>query len=396
MRILHFIASFFPHARGATHSALRLAHALRTLGVQSEFLVEDQGPDWRQGRQYDGFPVRSFTVNHPGKLRKLSGYRKLRRYLRSRRSDFDIVHVHGGDYMNLLLANLASHWLGAPSLLKITSDGWDTPDGVRAAKHGRLALALYRHLDAVVAMTSGQAEKCRAWKIPARTKVIPNGVDPDQFRPALPPEKEALRQRLGLPAHGPIMAYGGWLGHGKGTDVLFQTWHDLRQRFPTLNLLLIGNYMGEQNMAQSLEGFLEQQGLPGSWARDPHVINVGKISDLAPYLQASDLFVFPSRREGFGTVQIEAMACGLPCVVNELPGVSCDIFPDPSTGIRIANNQVDDFVHACSHLLDHPDQAAEMGRLARARVIQHFSPDVVAQKYLSLYQQMLSPNGSAA
>src|SRR6185369_15998734 len=126
-------------------------------GIKVEFIVEDLGPEWRNGGEHEGIAVLSFPLTHPGKKRKLTGFFRLRSFLKMQKGSVDLFHVHAGPYMNLLLARLASKWLDAPSLMKITSDGWDTPDGVRAGRHGRLALGWYRKINAVVAMTSGQA-----------------------------------------------------------------------------------------------------------------------------------------------------------------------------------------------------------------------------------------------
>ncbi len=389
LRTLHYIASFFPHDRGATHSAHRLARGLRARGIGIEFIVEDMGPDWRDGGEYDGFPVRSFPLTNPGKMRKLKGFLAFRKHLLSLRGSINLVHVHAGPYMNLLLARLAGRWLKCPTIMKITSDGWDTPDGVRHSRHGWLAMKLYRRLDGVVAMTSGQADKCRQWDIPGNITVIPNGVDTGRFRPATHAEKIGLRTSLGLPADRQYLVYAGWLGHGKGTDVLFQVWQSLRKEFPRLDLLLVGNYMGNEVMASPMEGFLARHHLPAEWARDAGLHMIGKVQDVSTYLRASDFFVFPSRREGFGTVQIEAMSCGLPCVVNELPGVSCDIFPEERYGFRIPGNSVDGYVQTLRTLLNDETLAASVGREARAFVESRFSSEYVAGRYEQFYNEII-------
>ena len=388
MRTLHYIASFFPYDRGATHSAIRLARGLRERGVDVEFIVEDLGPEWRDGGTYDGFPVRSFPVTNPGKKRKLNGFLSLRRYLRERRGQYDLFHVHGGPYMNLLLAWQAGKWLRCPTMMKMTLDGWDTPDGVAKARHGWWALPLFNRLDGVVAMTSGQAEKCRAWNIKGRVEVIPNGVDTDHFIPLPASEKAALRQSMHLPVDRPIMAYAGYLGDVKGTDILFKTWDRLRQTIPDLQLLLIGNYMGDTNMSASLDAFLERHGIDPALARHPSVHQTGKLDSVVRGLQYADVFVFASRQEGFGTVQIEAMACGLPCVVNDLPGVSCDIYPTEEVGYRIADNRVEGFVAVLENLFASPDTARRVGQAARERAVHHFSVASVAARYLDFYNQL--------
>lgn len=390
IKALHFIVSFFPHDRGASHSALRLARGLRERGVEVAFLVEALGPEWINGGTYEGFPVQSFPLTHPGKRRKLNGFLALLRFLRNRRGQVDLFHVHGGPYMNLLLAWVVGCVLRCPTLMKITLDGWDTPDGVRAGRHGRIALWLYRRLTTVVAMTSGQAETCRRFNIPARIEVIPNSVDVSRFQPLAPEARRARRIELGLPPDQPILAYAGYLGPVKGTDILFRVWHRLRDTFPDLHLLLAGNYMQVDPNHPTLEQFLARHDLPPEWANHPDVHQTGKLPDLAHHLPCADVFLFPSRQEGFGTVQIEAMACGLPCVVNDLPGVSLDIYPDPTVGFRVAGNDVDTYVRIITDLLRNPEQRARIGAAARARAESVFSVEAIAARYVTLYRETLA------
>ncbi len=380
-RVIFYVGAFFPTPTGATYSAVRLARVLRACGVAVSFIVEDRGPDWRDGGEYDGFPVRSFPLHMSGKVRKLRGLLRFTRHVRARKIDFDIFHIHGGGYVNLFLSWWVALCTGRPVVLKITSDGWDTPEGMKAEKWGVVSLFAYRRLAGVVAMTSGQAEKCRAWKLPAQIAVIPNGVDCERYRPATPDQKLRLRNELEIPRDAFVLCYLGWLGHGKGTDILIETWRRMRQRRDNIFLMLVGDYLAAHG--QNAKGAVAVPQSP--WLR-----TVGRVDDAERYLQASDVFVFPSRREGFGTVQIEAMACGLPCVVNDLPGVSCDIYPDESCGFRIAGNRAEAFVEKIGRLYAEPSLRDSMGRAACVRAQQFFSQDSVAGRYLDLYGKVLA------
>jgi glycosyltransferase involved in cell wall biosynthesis len=380
VRILHYICPFFPRPYGATYSAYRLARGLRERGTDAIFFVEDFGPDWREGGTHDGFPVRSFTLQQPGKIKKLRGLLTFTRQLLANKNNFDLFHAHGGGYINLFLTLWVRLLTRKPTLLKITSDGWDTPEGMAAEKWGGISLFAYRRLTGIVAMTSGQAEKCRAWKIPAQVTVIPNGVDCTRYQPATGEEKNSIRDQLGIPHDAFVLTFTGWLGHGKGTDVLVEIWKQLHAQDDKVFLLLVGDYLSARGM-----------GAEGSDAvpQSPAIRLVGHVDDAERYMKASDLFVFPSRKEGFGTVQIEAMACGLPCVVNDLPGVSSDIFPDEACGFRISGNSVENFVEKVSRLKVDTSLRAKMSAAARARAVEHFSIESVAARYDAFYQQLV-------
>jgi glycosyltransferase involved in cell wall biosynthesis len=238
-------------------------------------------------------------------------------------------------------------------------------------------------------MTSGQAESCRRWGYGGRLAVIPNGVDCDRFRPVDASARQALRGQLGMPGDAFVLGYVGWMGHGKGSDVLFRVWQEAAGRCANVHLLCAGNFTAEIGTDEKLRAFLKRHGLPPSLADHSDIRRFGRVDNVETFLQASDVFVFPSRREGFGTVQIEAMACGLPCVVNDLPGVSSDIFPDERTGFRIPGNDVAGFVRVIERLARDAALRRSVGRAARRRAEACFGADRIADRYLGLYRDVL-------
>jgi len=115
--------------------------------------------------------------------------------------------------------------------------------------------------------------------------------------------------------------------------------------------------------------------------------------DVPGHLRQADLFVFASRGEGFGTVQIEAMASGLPSVATRLPGVNTDIYRDGIDAYLVALDDVDEMVDKIAHLARHPDQREQMGQAARGRAESMVSLESVADQYLQLYGALKSSAG---
>jgi L-malate glycosyltransferase len=388
-RVIFFISAFFPEPTGATYSAIRLARALRERGGSVQWIVDDRDGRWNRGGEYEGFPVRSFYFSRRGKWKKIKGLSALALFLIRRRRTFDIFHIHGGGHMNVLIGGWVKLLFPCKKvMLKCTLDEWDTPDGVARDKYGRLLLWIYRHFDGLVAMTSGQHRKIVEYGCKGVSEVIPNGTDCERYQPD-PKSRVEMRQRLGIPDEAPVLIYVGWLGHRKGTDVLFEVWRRLLERFPDLRLLTVGDYRQDRDADAELKTLFEETGLDANLLSHPQWIRVGHVEDAERYLQAADVFVFPSRQEGFGTVQTEAMACGLPCVVNDLPGVSCDIYPDESVGFRVAENDVGEHVRIISSLLEISAKREDIGTEARQRVFDCFSVKSVCRRYLDLYQTLL-------
>jgi L-malate glycosyltransferase len=391
-RVIFFIGAFFPYPRGATYSAIRLARCLRDRGVAIEWIVEDLDGSWVAGDIYAGFPVKAFYLASTGKLKKLLNLISFTLHLWRRRRHFDIFHIHGGGHMNVLIGGWVKLLFPRKKvMLKCTSDGWDTPDGIAREKYGALLLWIYRRFDGLVAMTSGQHRKIVEYGCKGVSEVIPNGTDCERYRPDTA-ARVAMRQRLGIPDQAPVLIYVGWLGDSKGTDVLFEVWRRLLERFPDLRLLTVGDYRKDRDADAELKALFETSGVDVALLSHPQWIRVGHVEDAERYLQAADIFVFPSRQEGFGTVQTEAMACGLPCVVNNLPGISSDIYSDESVGFRVMENDIDAFVRIVGKLIEDSEERKKIGSAARQRVVDFYSMELICKRYLHYYRALLNIN----
>jgi len=95
-------------------------------------------------------------------------------------------------------------------------------------------------------------------------------------------------------------------------------------------------------------------------------------------LSAADVYVFPSRHEGFAVAPLEAMACGLPLIASDIPCVR-DILEDgaESGGLIVQRDDVDAFATALGQLLDDEKLCRQMGKKARLSVEERFSTAAV-------------------
>ena len=106
------------------------------------------------------------------------------------------------------------------------------------------------------------------------------------------------------------------------------------------------------------------------------------------YYAAMGVFVFPTYREGFGSVTIEAEAMGIPVVVSDVPGPQNAII-DRVTGYKVPSKTVDPWVDKISYLLDNPDVRVEMGKEGRKFVEEKFDDKILLQKILENRNQLL-------
>lgn len=132
--------------------------------------------------------------------------------------------------------------------------------------------------------------------------VVGNGVDCEKFRPlSLPKLYDA--------------AFLGRLAPQKGIDILLKAWQSVTKEIPNARIVLIGG--GDESNVKKYQCMVEDLGL------SDNVRMAGFQSDqkVVELLNSSKLFVFPSRKEGFAQVVSQAMACGMCCVLSDIPAL---------------------------------------------------------------------------
>jgi glycosyltransferase involved in cell wall biosynthesis len=221
-----------------------------------------------------------------------------------------------------------------------------------------------RHCDGVIIAPSTEIARVQtAYDVPpSKIAQIFNAVERSAFDSE--PRSDA-RAALKLPSEARVAVWHGRIErHTKGLDVLIDAWEIVCNARPREDLRLV--LIGAGNDSAWLHERLDRPGVRGIHWRDEFVSNRAV---LRRYLSAADMFAFPSRHEGFAVAPLEAMACGLPVVAADAPGIP-DLLPEgeDSCGIVVPRGDADLFAAALGQLLDNPALAREMGVRARARV----------------------------
>jgi len=120
-----------------------------------------------------------------------------------------------------------------------------------------------------------------------------------------------------------------------------------------------------------------------------NIIDLGRIksNQIHQFYQDTDVFLFPSRLEGFGLSVAEAMACGKPVVTTDCSSLP-ELVIDGKGGYLCPMDDVSAFAEAIRHLAEDENLRARMGRFNRQRVLDHFTIEKMTQEYLKVYRKI--------
>lgn len=168
------------------------------------------------------------------------------------------------------------------------------------------------------------------------------------------------------------------LSHDKGIDILLEAWAVVLGTHPTARLVLGGPGIVDDD--QELRALIDRFGL------DESVELVGPTDDPASFHRALDLYVSPSRTEGFPNVVAEAMAAGTPVVATDVGGTA-EVVGD--AGILVRAERPRDLASAVIGLLDDPGRRAELGSAGQTRVRSEFTIEATASATAEVYRRVL-------
>jgi glycosyltransferase involved in cell wall biosynthesis len=189
-----------------------------------------------------------------------------------------------------------------------------------------------------------------------------------------PMDRAEARQLLGFPNEAEIVICHGRIEiRRKGLDILLEAWQQVCSVRPgrDLRLLLVGTGTQHNELGQ----MIAQMQLPGIvWVNE----YVRDRALMRQYLSAADVYTLSSRHEGFPVAPLEAMACGLPVVAADAPGVP-DILAggEADGGIVVPRENAALLAGGIGRILDDRAWGRELGKRARIRVENHFSLEVI-------------------
>jgi glycosyltransferase involved in cell wall biosynthesis len=384
IRICAFSYYFPPHFSGAGLQTLTLAKELSKQGVQYFFVTVDNTGLPRHDR-HEGFDVYRI-VDGPKRHGEFVLWWNLFRTLHSLRQRFDIIHASGSTYKNSAVG-IIGKMLGKNSLTLVSMAHNDLyPIG--RTRVGRAQKVLLGFVDRYVSLSQQISEEIKSLPLdPTKAVEIPQGVDTERFSPVEAAVRSSLRKQLGLPER-PIALFAGVFDSRKNVEWLVHTWVKYREHFFGWCLLLVGPTSRDQRevgLREKLQRLVHHEGL------EADILFRDFSTTPEDYYRTADLFILPSLNEGLPNVVLEAMSCGLPCVVTRISGTT-DIIDHGSSGMLFDVNDESSFIDAMTPLLGNADRRARLGSHASAEIHSRLSSKKSAERYLRLYQSMLEGN----
>ena len=218
----------------------------------------------------------------------------------------------------------------------------------------------------------------------AKIDVIHNPVNAPKFARDDEQRKE-FRATLGLTDRDILFSGMGIFVHRKGFDVLIKAFAKVQECYSgreTLRLALIGGD-GEQGLRESYEHLAGELGVKV-------IMPDAFVQDVRKWLWASDIFVMPSREEGFSIALLEAMAAGLPAIASDIAPCREIINAANNNGFTARTDDPESF--ACEML-----RMLEIGKEGRRQIVMNslkvirdnFTSEAAAEKTLQVYRKVL-------
>jgi glycosyltransferase involved in cell wall biosynthesis len=362
LRVLHVIEAM--HQGGAESMVVEhVRHA--GADVESFVVALNRGGPALEAAAEAGGHVRVLAKG----ARRLDGLRALARILREERIDV----VNGHNPTGALYATGAS-W--RRDLVRVRTEHSFHFAGRHSALYPwlePLATALQHRVICVCEAVRESHARRFPWAA-ERFVTVRNGISP---APAARPRAE-MRAELGLGAMDPVALTIGSLTPQKAQHDLLEAFAECARRAPRAHLLVAG----EGPLRAELEARREALGLAGK------VTLLGARNDVTDLLEAAEVFVLSSVREGLSITLLEAMRAARPAVVTRVGG-SAEAAVEDETARLVAAGNPTALAAALSGLLEDPAARARLGAGARARWERHFTAERMVRETEGLYRQAL-------
>lgn len=365
--VLLVVDQFAKTLGGGERIALRLATLLPRYGYRASILTFHADPNCTALQS----PPCSMYLLPLQRTYDLTAFRaalELRRFLKEERIQIVQTFFESSDI-----------WAGtvAKTMSKVKLI-WSRRDmGIlRTHKHHLAYRLMAAAPDAVFAVSEQVRRHCiEVDRIdPARVMTVYNGLDLSDWSKAPSASKSSKTQ---------LVTTVGNIRRVKGHDVFIQAAATVAAQFPHVSFSVAGDIL-EHDFFVELQTMVRELNLSDRF----HF--VGGVSDLHAHLSAADIFVLPSRSEGFSNAIVEAMAASLPVVATNVGG-NAEAVEDGVSGFVVPSEDPAALASAIIRLLSDTSQARIMGAAGKALAAEKFTTEAMMNRITAAYRRILAP-----
>ena len=357
---------------GPINQALNIVSGLRSIGVNAIIvtLYEERAKTWLPRFLDKGVEV---VQLHGDRRRPFTTFRRLRRLIEERK--IEVVHSSGimADLMNSLqggrvkkLTTIRSHIAD----LCERRGFWERKSAQLLCRYS------FSKMDLLVGCSESMAFDVHQ-ELGRSCIAVQNSVDTEHFFPVDRCQKCLLREELGLPVDAHLLLSVGTLEHRKNFEQIIN--EKKKSKRSDLYLVILGS-------GPLKESLLHLSG------NDNRIRLVAHVESPVPYYQCSDIFISASLAEGLPNTVLEAMSCGLPTLLSDIPPhhelLDCDAQAGEIFFIGDDSKLSHTIDQWCGKDLEEPSKRS------RAIIKKHFSRQSMAEKYAELYAKLMG-NGNA-
>lgn len=231
---------------------------------------------------------------------------------------------------------------------------------------------LSRWTDVLITINKEDYERAKKKFHAKRVEYIPGvGIDINRFEQC--DERKVDRELLGIPEDAIILLSVGELNNNKNQEVVIKALAEIG----STNIYYI--LCGQGDKREYLESLTVNLGIR------ERVLFQGFCEDIVGYYKISDIFVFPSKREGLPVALMEAMICGLPCVVSNVRG-NRDLIQNGQNGYICKHNMKREYKKWIELLSEKENKRTYFGMQA-VESIKNYSKEVVIKKMEKIYER---------
>ena len=363
-RVLLVVDQFPKTLGGGERIVLKLASLLPDYGYDVEILTFSVHPEGN-GVQAATCPVYLLPLPRTYDLDAIRAALNLRRFLRQHRIRIVQTFFESSD----LWAGFVTKVVSGANLI------WSRRDmGIlRTGKH-HMAYRLMSGLpDAVFAVSDEVRQHCIEVDgiDPARVETIHNGLNLADW----------AATAHAKPTGETVITTVGNIRRVKGHDLFIRAAAAILAAFPNTTFSIAGDVLDPDYFAE-LQALVRELNLTDRF----HF--AGGVSNLRDHLAAADIFVLPSRSEGFSNAIVEAMAASLPVVATDVGG-NAEAVEEGVTGFIVPPENPNALAGTISRLLGDPGLAARMGSAGRQRALDLFTTQAMMQRVTTTYARLL-------